>query len=171
MPRSITSVFRSALELPSTANYGIILATLTGGGLASSIYLASDNSDYQVHSQRYVGVSFEISLLTDNDQPPRAQARVMNVDREVGEALLPLIDSPAITLEVVASSSFNAPDGTNLRTGIGTPTIQYTASGLRIANIRVDAMFVTFDLVMRDYASEPFPGVNASQDRCPGLYR
>lgn len=169
--RTLSTNFRNAVEASSTSDNGIALATVTGAMLAAPVYWSSDNCDYLYNGNRYVGVSFGLSLLTDADAPPKGQASVMNVDRKVGEAVLGIIDSPSIAIIIVSRAEFGPVDASNLRSPLGTPSIEYSAQNLQMQNIHGDAMQVTFDLVLRDYATEQWPGKNASQSSCPGLYR
>lgn len=51
------------------------------------------------------------------------------------------------------------------------PLVEYSANHLRLANVSVDAMTITGDVISRDYSQDSFPARLATQDRYPGLYR
>lgn len=170
MPRVISSTFRSAIDASNASDFPIIFATFTHASFAQPIRFNSDDADYVYGGNTFHGVSLGVQIVSDDDQPPRAQLAIMNVDRVISDALLALVDSPTVKLELLSSSDFNLT--VTPRTQIGTPTVQYTADNLRMGNVSADVLQVTADLTtFLDPTSEPWPGITGTQKRLPGLYR
>lgn len=170
MPRPISTAFRNALESTEGEQIPVILAAVSHADFATK-YLCSDNCDYIYGGNRYIASGCKIELLTDEDRPPRAGFAIVNVDQVASVALLPLSDTPLVSLTLVSSADFAAFDpGTSARSPTGTPTVHYSAADLRLSRVSGDAMLVTGELFSYDYATEPW-GIRATKARLPGLFR
>ena len=167
MTRTITAAFRTTLESSSASDLAIVFATLTHPSLETPLYFNSDIEDYTFGGVTYLGFAFTISLLTDDDQPPQGQISIANVDQWLGEAIQLLSTAPQLTLSVYARSDF---DSSTPRVPVGTPSLQYSATGLFLRGITVDAMTVSATLSTYDIASEPWPAIRSTVNRLPGLY-
>lgn len=122
--------------------------------------------------ETWVGVPFQIKLLTDDDRPPRGSIGVLNVNQEIGLALDGLTSSPRVKIELFRSTDFQrraAPDDHQFDLISGRES-KLTADYLRLRNIDVDGVWAQADLVSWEVASEPYPGVRATQNRLPGLF-
>lgn len=165
--RTVTPGFRTTLESSSASDLGIIFATITHPDLESALTVNSDIADYILGGVTFLGTAFSAALLTDDDQPPKATVSIQNVDRAIGEAVQLLSTSPKIKLEIYARSDF---DNSTPRNPVGTPSVQYSASGLFLTNITCDALGFTADLTTYDIASEPWPAIRSTVDRLPALF-
>lgn len=243
MPRSLTAPFRYSLERQETGEALIVFVTITHPELPSAIRVANDAVDYVWNGDTYIGFPFDISLISDGDQPPSARLTVQNVDRRIGEAVRDLTSPPRLRIDLLAASDFDetanprvpknlAIYGTPLTEAIVgadyewfgtisggvkpyTPSIQnpapgmqiemsdentyrvfgplteagtfeniiiqvtadqpapvaeYTAASLFLSNVRGDA-FLDGEIVGWNYLQEVWPGIRATQNRLPGLYR
>ena len=133
-----------------------VLATQAHAGLAST-------------GETFTGFQFDITIMSDNDQAPFAKLSIQNVDRSIGEALRS-IDNPAVlTLEIIAGSEFD--QTVDPRTELTTAARTYTAQELNLIGVDADAIFITGRLQTRDYSKEIWPGLMATQDIFPGLFR
>lgn len=168
MPRSVPQSFKTSFGSSSSPDLPVLFATLTHASFGV-IRLNSDNVDYVYGGNTFTGVSLDVKLVTDDDQPPRATISMMNVNRVASDTLIGLTDSPVVKLELISSVDFNT---STPRSPLGTPTVLYTADNLRMANINGDVLTVTADLTgSLDPSSEPWPGITGTQARLPGLYR
>lgn len=167
MTRSVSSAFRTELEASHSSELAIMFVTVTHESLASPIYVNSDIMDFVLGGITYLGAAFSLSLLTDDDQPPKGKVSIHNVDRAIGEAVLLLATPPRVTIAIYARSDFN---DANPRTPTGTPTLQYSATGLELRNISCDALQLTGELSVLDIAAEPWPAIRSTIDRLPGLF-
>lgn len=169
MPRVISTDFRNNLEASANPDAVLIFATITHATLADPIRIVNDIVDYVWQGKTYTGIPFQIELLTDNDAAPSAKIRIQNVNGVIGQAVLGLKSSPRIQLDVLASSDFGAAVA-NVRTEIGTPTVEYSAPRLRLRNVSGDAMMVEGELWSYDVSREPFPAIRATKERLPALF-
>ena len=170
MPRPISAPYRQGVVRPSQGgDFPVWLATITHPSLATPVRVCSDNCDYSYGGHTYVGISFAIVPLTDDERPARAHCKVMNVNQEMSEALLPLTSAPSVALVCVSTLDFSAPSG-GVRSEIGTANVEYSVSGLLLRNATGDVMFVDADILAPDLTSEPWPGKTANQFNAPGVY-
>lgn len=114
---------------------------------------------------------FAPTLLSDDDNPPRAQIHVANANRKIGLAVMALTVSPLIRLSGLILSDFSSSlDSDNARTPIGTPSVWYDAKYLLLRNVSGDDSLVKGDIMPYDPTTEPCPPIRTTQDRTPGLY-
>jgi hypothetical protein len=174
MTRALSTAFRNEIESPQSGINGVVFAQVSHASLAAPLRLNSDDVDYIYLSQRWTGVSFKLGLLSDDERPPRAQGNIMNINREVGFALLDIDDAATVSLILLSGGDFGAVNNAlspPARQQVGTPVVQYRADNLKLRNARIDALNVSFELVANDYSADQFPSLTASKARCPGLYR
>ena len=101
---------------------------------------------------------FELTLLSDDDQEPRATLRIQNVDDRIGSTLLGLPDEAmSLTVQIVMTDT---PD-----------VIEYEAANMELVDVEVNAMIVTGRIVMRGAATEPCPGRVLSSRISPVFFR
>lgn len=173
MPRTLSVDFRNSLETVTSDEMALVFATVTHSSLLVPIRAVNDVVDYIYGGERYFGVPFEIVLLSDDDNPPTARIRIQNVDQIIGNALLDIPSSPMLTLTILALSDFGAVatvDDRRTRTEVGTPTVEMTASHLRLDHVTIDAVMVEAEIKSYDVVNEPYPSVRATHDRLPGLF-
>jgi hypothetical protein len=128
--------------------------------------------NYTFDGATYLGCPFEISLLTDNESPPRAKFAIFDADRAVGRYFIGLTQSPRLKIEILRASDFGAiDDTTNARTATGSPRRIYRASNLRLTSITGDPVSVSGEIKTYDPRSEPWPKQRAHQTLLPGIYR
>jgi uncharacterized protein DUF1833 len=173
MPRTVSSSLRRELEEPRSAEFLVILLTIEDPTLASPIRVANDVINYNYNGDTYFGFPFEFELVDDSasGRIPTARIRIQNVDRQIGEAIVNLTQSPVITITMLASSDFATTlSGDDARFPIvDTPVVEYQATNLMFTNISVNAMEVTAELISFDMTSEPWPAIRTTADRLPGL--
>lgn len=101
---------------------------------------------------------FELTLLSDDEQEPRATLRIQNVDDRIGSTLLNLPDEAvSITLQIVMTET---PD-----------VIEYEATNMELVDVEVNAMMVTGRIVMRGAVTEPCPGRVLTSKISPVFFR
>src|SRR5262245_41411329 len=175
MPRGFTSAFRVSIQASSSGDQDLVFVTVYGPQAGLPIYIVSDVVDYTRGGNVWIGLPFELELVSDDARPPRATARFSNVrsatGQNLGQLLLALPESPRIKMEVLSSLDFVATlnmDGTRHETG--TASVQYVADFLRITSVRGDAIAVELELASFDPSAEPYPAVRSTRDRLPALY-
>lgn len=167
MSRAGAVARRAELERTESAVAFLFFVVIEHDRLPEPIRVVSDVFDYVRSGNTYVGLAFDIQLLTDNDEPPEARLVVPNTDRRIGDALRQVTERAIVSIEIIGSDEFDLT--ADPRTQIGTPAPIYSASHLELIDVQSDAMALSGRLFVRDYAQEPY-GLRATQARCPGLW-
>lgn len=166
--RSISAAVRAGLDAPETPHALLAFLTITHPGLSAPIRVVSDVMDYSVGGQTFIGMPFDYQLLTDTDAAPTTQIRMQNVDRRIGVALRQIKERARLRLEIRSSADFDL--SVDPRTEIASSTI-YAFDSFELVDVTVDAAEITGRVMLRDYAQETWPGLRATQSRCPALFR
>lgn len=167
--RSVSPEFRREIEKQQSADFALIFLTISHPELEEVIRVVSDPKDFVWGGKTFQGFQFEISLLSDTDKFPEARLTMQNVDQRVGESLRRVRAPARIRIDVISASQFDLT--VSPRTEIGTADVEYTADSLYLVEVEVDVMEISGRLMSWNYSQELWPGVRATQDRCPGLYR
>jgi hypothetical protein len=166
--RVVTSKFRRAVEMVHADDLVVVFGTITHPDWASAILVNNDIHDYYFNGVLYYGTAFELSLVSDTEEPPQAQVSIPNVDQQIGEAILGLETSPKIKLEICLRSDW---DNSSPRLPIATPVVEYTAPELLLRDITCTAVAVSATLHSFDLSTEPWPRIRTTPELTPGLYR
>lgn len=181
MAREFETAYLTELNSRRSAELQLVFVTITPvtGQSFTPIRVVNDGSqpggrpiEFIIDGETWIGVPFQLQLLTDDDRPPRGKLGVLNVNQEIGLALDGLRASPRIKLDIWRSSDFTrraAPDDHQFDVNSGQEP-RLTADYLRLRNVEVDGLWAQADIVSWEVASEPYPGVRATQDRLPGLF-
>lgn len=159
---------RVALENPHAPDALLAFLTITHPGLAEPIRVVSDVMDYLRDGQLYTGIPFGFALLTDGDEMPRTQLRLSAVDRRLSQAVRAFTGRPSVRLEIASSADFDLTR--DPREPFGAVANLYGFSDFGLAEIDAAPGEITGEVVLHDYATEPF-GLRGTQDLLPGLYR
>jgi hypothetical protein len=171
--RNLTASYRAASQASQTGETFPIFATITHPRSAKILRVVDDTVDYIYGGERFTGVLFDVVLLDDSKDKPTSTITLMNVDREIGEVIDALEDSPRLKLEVICGSQFS-PDVDpveNARLPLGDIETEYVADFLRLTKVSVDAISVGGQIISFDYSGEPWPYYRGTKNRLPGLYR
>lgn len=166
--RAVTVSVQNAIELAEAPDALIAFLVIEHPSLADPIRVVSDLFDYVVGGLTYVGMPFGYRLLTDDESAPQTQLRIQNVDRRIGKALLSMRDRAVLTLTIRTSADFNL--AADPRTEIASSVI-YGFTRFDLVDVSGDAAEITGRVILRDYSQETWPGIRATQSRCPGLFR
>ncbi len=105
----------------------------------------------------YTACPFDLDILNDNDQPPRATLTFPNVDRAIGIKLSEIVGPPQITIEVVSSAHLDEPI--------------MRAARLRLQNVNIDPLVLSGDLLRIDGGTEVCGTIRMTPARAPALFR
>jgi len=141
----------------SRSDAWILLARIEHVEMKQDILVARNTVDVIHQSETYLKCSFDVALPTDSDALPQARIMVQNVDREIGRAILGIRDAVEITLTIVRSSDLN--------------TVVHTWPKMKLRDVSGDASFIEGVLYVETFDTEPYPGVRASKELAPGLFR
>ena len=162
------AIIREINKEESAEDFPVFL-TIYHSTLSFPLRFVSDPKSFVLSGNTYTGFPFGISLLTDSDELPYAQLKIQNVDSRIGETLLSPIAPATLDIECYALSGFNL--NVTPRTPIGTPTRIYRATDLYLTDVSCADIFLTGKIISWDYTQEPYPGLRATKDRMPGLFR
>ena len=161
-------VIRESIREESAEAY-LIFLTMTHDSLSDAVRVVSNPVDCVLDGFTFTGFRFNITLVSDNEQPPFAQLQIQNVSRLMNEVILNIKTPPKFRVEVIAASEFNLT--VDPHTEIATAGRTHLAEELTIGNVDADALSITGRLQTWDYTSEIWPGIMATQDAFPGLFR
>ena len=169
MPRNISTTFRKEAEAQFSDEADLCFLTISHGTLADPIRVVWDTKDYVYSGFSWIGFPFEISILSDDDQPPKAQLTIQNIDPRIGDTLRILTTPPRLKIELLSTLDFDT--SVDPRTEVGSATVIYSADRLFLINARVDFLTVSGEIVGWDYLQRVWPGQRATQAIFPGLFR
>lgn len=156
MTLSTTAI--AAVQRTSDGQGFLELLTITGGGIAAPVRLVNDTRDVISNGETFLACPFQVVLPKDAaKEVPRAQLRIDNVGREIGqelEALEPGAELTA-TIQVVYRATPNVIE------------YEFTAplSGIRANVLTVSAVMGPTDLMRRPAVAIRFDPFSA-----PGLF-
>lgn len=169
MPRTIPTTFRQAAEAQYNDEVNLCFLTISHPFLAEPVRVVWDTKDFIFGGERFIGFPFDIELLTDDDQPPRAKLSIQNIDPRIGDTIRSLPSAPRLKLELLSSADFDL--NTDPRVEIEDATVVYRADKMFLTNVSVDVLTVSGDIVGWDYLQRVWPGRRATQSLLPGLFR
>lgn len=167
--RQIPATARENLQRPNAPDAVLAFLTIEHPNLVEPIRVVSDVLDYSWQDEIWIGLPFGFRLVTDDDAPPTTVLRVQNVDRKLGAALRTLPGRASCRVDVLSSADFDLTVVPRVPLGEVTPI--YGLKHFELVDVTVTAIEVSGTLMLRDYSQEPWPGVSATQSRCPGLFR
>jgi len=167
--RSVPAGVRREVDREESAEQYLVFLTISHSTLSTPIQVVSNSADCVLDGSTYTGFRFNISVLSDDEQAPRAQLSIQNVDLRIGRALQDIDDPARIKMEVIAGSEFD--QTVDPHTEISTAARTYVADQLYLVGVEADAMTITGRLETYDFARETWPGNMATQEAFPGLFR
>jgi hypothetical protein len=106
----------------------------------------------------YSAAPFDIAFVTDNDELPSMNLTVLNVDREIGRALL-RVTSPAIECNVEAVLASNLDE------------VVRRAARFELHGVQFNQHIVSGTLSHKRLTSEPYPNKRVIPSKFPGYFR
>ncbi len=167
--RVVPAGTRREIDRQESSEHFLLFLTVTHPSLSTPIRVVSDPVDFVLGGVTFTGYVFHITILTDDDGAPFARLTIQNIDSSIGEVLRSIVEPPVLKLEIIAASEFDLT--VDPRTETATAARTYSGDSLVLSGVDVDVMFVTGRLQARDFAREMWPGLMATEDRFPGLFR
>ncbi|OFX06354.1 MAG: hypothetical protein A3E78_11695 [Alphaproteobacteria bacterium RIFCSPHIGHO2_12_FULL_63_12] len=158
MPRSISTAFRTAIERQHSDDAALELVWIQHPDLIEAMGFANNTEDVVSNGRTYLGFPFELTRPDESDGQALGSISIQNVDREIGDEVLALDGPLTISLYVVLADDPNE--------------IEIAIEDLVLRGVEGDAMTISGDIGLRyDLATIAYPGLRATQVRCPGLWR
>ena len=162
--RSLSTEVLDQLFRQESPEYYLLFLVIDHAVLEEPIRVVSDVNNHTINGDEYTGFRFNLSLLTDNSDMPSSELTIQNVDKRIGQALRSMKEPADLTMFLINSAEFSNYAATD-------PVYMYYAERLRLVDVQGTALNVTGKLVSWDYAQEPYPGVYATKEYFPGLFR
>lgn len=157
MSRTLSATARAAIFAQQTDQVFLALLTLTHASLPGPIRVVNNMVDIVSRGDTFIGYPFQIALPGESeDELPRVQVMIDNVDRTLVEAVRTLTSPPTLTLEIVLAS---APD-----------TVEAGPFPFSLRNVEYDAHVITGDLAFEDVLNEGFPQHSFTPNHFPGVF-
>jgi len=172
MSKNVPISFRKASESQFSEDVDLCFVTISHLELSDPIRVVWDTKDSVKDGFTFIGFQFDIVLLSDDENPPKASLSIQNVDQVIGETIRGLNTPPRMKIELLSSVDFDltVTPRVPLNNSPG-PVLIYSADKLFLTNVKVDVLTVTADIVGWNYLQRVWPGVRATQETFPGLFR
>lgn len=167
--RQVALAVRSDLEQAAASTALICFVEISHRNLPEPVRVVCDPMDYIWEGNRFVGFLFEFRILSDDDNAPFTEIVVPNVDRRIGNAIRSSTERAKVRLALLPSTAFDL--SVDPRVAIEPPVPVYEFEHFEISEVQADVIELRARIELRDYATEPFPALNATQTRFPGLFR
>jgi len=171
MPRNISMSFRQSAEANFSDDVDLCFLTISHPTLIDPIRVVWDTKDFVYGGNTFIGFPFDITLLSDDEQPPTAKLTIQNVDPRIGDTVRLLQSPPRLKMELLSSTDFVLTNDPRTEVGSPVPTVVYMADKLFLTNIQVDVLAISATIVGWDYLQRVWPGQRALQSTFPGLFR
>lgn len=136
--------------------------------LGEPIRVVADVLPYVWAGATWTPYPFGFRRLTEEDAMPETRLVIQNVDRRLGNALRTLSGRASVSMWLLTSADFDL--SLDPREPLGTVTPLYSFEGYDLTDVTIDPIQITGRVTLRDYSTEPWPGIRATQDRFPGLF-
>lgn len=171
--RSITLAYRKHTESILSDEVDLCFLTITHETIAEPIRVVWDTKDFIYGGNTFTGFPFEITILSDDENPPTARLAIQNIDPRIMDVLRGLASPLRIKIELLHSNDFNLTVDPRVEWGGGSPGahVAYSADKLFLVNVKGDILTLQADIVGWNYLQRVWPGVRATQEKFPGLFR
>ena len=169
MTRSIAPEGKRTLEAQESGDGFPPFRSATPPLLPQPLGVVSDVMVSLGGGEWFRGLPFGLGTLSAGEGPPMTELRMQNVDARIGRALLGLNDRAQVSLEIRSSADFDLSQ--NPRVEIPGGSVIYAFAGFDLIDVTGTVAEISGRVMLRDYSQEPWPGLRATQTRCPGLFR
>ncbi len=134
----------------------LVLLTISHISLSEDIRVANNKVAVTSNGLEYIAFPFDIQLPdSKEDSQPTAKLTICNVSREIGQAIRLITTPPSITITIVRQDT---PD-----------IVEAQFVGLRLNNVKYNAMTVSGDLTFEDLTREEYPSLKFSPSIFKGI--
>lgn len=135
----------------------VVLLTIEHPDLDATIRVTNNGADVVSNGDTYQQFPFDIELPGDGENEPIARLRIANVDRTIGDAVDAITTPATVGIALVLTSD---PD-----------TLEKEWMFFELRNVTRTALEVNGDIVIRQFASEPYPNIMVRESNFQNLAR
>jgi len=169
MPRSIFDNHEDDLRKPISKYSLIAFLTITNDALPTPIRVASDPTDFIVDGETFVGIPFDVSIVSDGEDAPTAELRIQNITREIGDAVQSATGRIGVKVDIRSTMGFDLSVIPRIVSGAGSGFVM-GFDHFELIDVQVNDVEVRGTLMLRDYSQEPWPSGRTTKARCPALW-
>lgn len=166
--RDITAAARESLNAEQSQDALLTFAEVSHPLLSEPLRVVTDVLPYVWNGATWHPVMFEFEAVTDSDRPPEARIILPAIDQTISQALIALPQRAIISVWVLTSADFDLTQ--EPRTAIGTPVPLMDLLNYELIDVRGGVSEASGRIKLRDFSQEPWPGIRATESRCPGLF-
>lgn len=149
-----TALKRDAWSVES--DLPLVLLEITHADLAAPIRVVANPTSIIHSGNEYFPMDFNLVLPGQlDDAPPSATVSMDNVSREIAQAARSISTPASFTIRVVRAETPNV--------------VELEFAGLKLTNVRVNALRVEGDLQFEDLVRAPYPALSFTPSFFPGL--
>lgn len=163
-----SDAFSRKLEQSQRSTVPLLFLELTHADLPKPVRIVRDTVNYKWNGELWFGVMFEGAPISETENQPSVRLTIQNVDRRMSVAASKMRSRAAVHLWMLSSDDFD--ETKKPRTAVGTPTVEYEASGFFLRDIQITPLEISGELTCRDLKTEPWTRRVANEARCPGLF-
>lgn len=157
-----------SLNAEATGDGYLAFAEITHPLLSGPMRVVADVLGYRWKGVDWHPVMFEFEAVTDNEQTPEARITLSAIDRTITRALIALPERAKISVWVLTTEDFDLT--VDPREALGEPVPLMELLNFDLTDVNGTTSEASGRIMLRDYTQEPWPGVRATQSRCPGLF-
>jgi hypothetical protein len=157
-----------ALNAQDSGDVLLTFAEISHPLLSEPMRVVTDVLPYEWNGAIWQGVMFEFEAVNDDERTPEARITLPAIDQGIANALIALPERARISVWVLTSADFDLTQ--EPRTAIGTPVSLLELLNFDLMDVQGTVSTASGRLMLRDYTQEPWPGIRATQSRCPALY-
>ncbi len=155
--RTLTLAAVRSLMAERTDVVWLVFLTISHAELTPSIRVVNNTEDIESNGETFIGFPFLLDMPAEREnQLPRVQLTIGNVDKSIVDGLRALSSSPTIKVEIITSEDFD-------KVEVGPYTYTF-------AKMDFDKLLVTGDLKFEELLEEPYPGTRFIPNNFQGLF-
>lgn len=158
MSRTISATALQAVLAQETDEIVLVTLKIDHSSLASPLLFVNDKQDLIRSDGTYVAFPFEVKFPEDTqDNTPKVNIVIDNVDQQVITALRQISSRPTITINIVLKSSPDTPE-------IGPLSME-------LKSVDYDALQISGNIgYEEDFLNEPFPSLEFTPKTAAGMF-
>ena len=157
MARSLSATFIGAMNAQQTGEIPLYILEIVHADI-TTLRFVNNSADVVSNGETYIAWPFQVAIppVDAEDQVPKVQLSIDNVDQSIVETVRSITSPPTIRIAIILLSD---PD-----------TIEAGWYELSLKDVTYDVMTVSGELGYEDIQDEPYPADTFNPQEWPGLF-